>query len=200
MTIYSLDVLLSLFEPVSCSMCSSNYCFLTCIQISQEAGHVVWFSYLLKNFHSLLWFTQSKALVYSIKQKSMFVWNSCFFNDPTDVGNLISVSSAFSRFTYCWRLAWRILNITLLTCERESCSLVSNSLQPHGLYNPWNSPGQNTGVGSLSLLQGIFLTQGLNPGLPHHTWILYQLSHKGKPKNMGVGSLTLLQRIFPTEE
>ena len=46
----------------------------------------------------------------------------------------------------------------------------------------WNSPGQNTGVGSLSLLQGIFPTQGWNPGLPHCRWILYQLSHKGSPR------------------
>ena len=50
--------------------------------------------------------------------------------------------------------------------------------QPHGLYTPWNSPDQNTGVGSHSLLQGIFPTQGLNPGLPHCRQILYQLSHK----------------------
>ena len=57
-----------------------------------------------------------------------------------------------------------------------------NSLQPHGLYSPWNSPDQNTGVGSLSLLQGIFPTQGLNPGLPHFRQILYQLSHKGSPR------------------
>ena len=66
--------------------------------------------------------------------------------------------------------------------ERESHSVVSDSLQPHGLYNPWNSPGQNTGVGSLSLLHGIILTQGLNLGLPHCRWILYQLSHKGSPR------------------
>ena len=46
----------------------------------------------------------------------------------------------------------------------------------------WNSPGQNTGVGSLSLLQGIFPTQGSNPGLLHCRWILYQLSHKGSPR------------------
>ena len=46
--------------------------------------------------------------------------------------------------------------------ERESHSVVSDSLRPHGLYNPWNSPDQNTGVGSLSLLQGIFPTQELN--------------------------------------
>ena len=54
-----------------------------------------------------------------------------------------------------------------------------NSLQPHGLYSPWNSPGQSTGVGNLSLLQGIFPNQGLNPGLPHYRQILYQPSHKG---------------------
>ena len=64
----------------------------------------------------------------------------------------------------------------------ESRSVVSDSLQPHGLYNLWNSPDQNTGVGSLSLLQGIFPTQGWNPGLPHCRRILYQLSHKGSPK------------------
>ena len=65
--------------------------------------------------------------------------------------------------------------------ESESSSVVSNSLRPHGLYSPWNSPGQNTGVGSLCLLQGIFQTQGLNPGLPHCRWILYQLSYQGSP-------------------
>ena len=53
------------------------------------------------------------------------------------------------------------------------------SLRPHGLYSPWNSPGQNTGVDSLSLLQGSFPTQGLNPGLPHCRLILYQLSYEG---------------------
>ena len=63
-----------------------------------------------------------------------------------------------------------------------SHSVVSHSLQPHGLYSPWNSPGQNTGVGSLSLLQRIFPAQGSNPGLPHCRQILYQLSHQGSPK------------------
>ena len=60
---------------------------------------------------------------------------------------------------------------------------MSDSLWPHGLYNPWNSLGQNTGVGSLFLLQEIFPTQGLNPGLLHCRWIPYQLSHKGSPKS-----------------
>ena len=72
-----------------------------------------------------------------------------------------------------------IMLIILYACE--NCSVVSNSLQPHGLYSPWNSPGQNTGVGSLSLLQWIFPTHGSNLGLPHCRWILYQLSHKGSP-------------------
>ena len=66
--------------------------------------------------------------------------------------------------------------------ESESPSVMSSSLQPHGLYSAWNCPGQNTGVGSLSLLQGIFPTQGSNPGLPPCRWILYQLSHKGSPR------------------
>ena len=56
------------------------------------------------------------------------------------------------------------------------------TLRPHGLYSPWNSPGQDTGVGSLSLLQGIFPTQESNPGLPHCRQILYQLSHRWSPR------------------
>ena len=64
----------------------------------------------------------------------------------------------------------------------ESCSVVSDSLRPHGLYSPWNSPGQNTGTGSLSLLQVIFPTQGSNPGLLHCRCFLYQLSHQGRPR------------------
>ena len=65
--------------------------------------------------------------------------------------------------------------------ESENHSVMSDSLRPHAvyIYSPWNSPDQNTGVGSLSLLQGIFPTQGSNPGLPHCRQILYQLSHKG---------------------
>ena len=67
-------------------------------------------------------------------------------------------------------------------CESKSLSVVSDSLQPHGLYSPWNFPGQNTGVGSLFLLQGILPIQGSNPNIPHCRRILYQLSHKGSPR------------------
>jgi len=58
---------------------------------------------------------------------------------------------------------------------------MSDSLPPHGLQSPWNSPDQNTGVGNLALLQGIFPTQELNPVLLHFRQILYKLSHKSSP-------------------
>ena len=108
-------------EPACYSMSGSNCCFLTCIQISQEAVKVKW---------------------------------------------------------------------------RESLSVVSNSLRPQGLYSPWNSLGQNTGVGSLSLLQGIFPTQGSNPGLPHCRQILYQLSHQGSPGKVRWSGVPISLRIF----
>ena len=79
-------------------------------------------------------------------------------------------------------------------------SVVSNSLRPHGLYSPWSSPGQNTGVGSCSLLQGIFLTQGLNPGLPTLQADSLPAEPPGKPKDTAVDSLSLLQEIFLTQE
>ena len=73
---------------------------------------------------------------------------------------------------------------------KTSCSLLSDSLWPQGVYSPWDSPGQNTGVGSLFLLQQIFPIQGLNPGLPHCRWILYQLSYQGSKGLQGAGLLT----------
>ena len=69
-----------------------------------------------------------------------------------------------------------------------------DSLQRHGLYSPWNSPGQNTGVGSLALLQGIFPTQGSNPGLPHCGQILYQLSHQ-----VGKGPVQSMAGVLRTQ-
>ena len=73
----------------------------------------------------------------------------------------------------------RTFSYLVLVKWSEGRSVVSDSLQPHGLYSPWNSPGQNTGVGSLSLLQGIFPTQGSNPGPPHYRQTLYHLSYQG---------------------
>ena len=79
------------------------------------------------------------------------------------------------------RLFYSLLHFPQVS-ESESHLVMSNSLRPHGLYSPWTSAVQNTGVGNLSLLQGIFPTQGSNPGPPHCRWILYQLSHQGSPR------------------
>ena len=102
---------------------SSNCCFLTCIQISQEAGKVIWYSHLLKIFPQFVVIHTVKVFgVVNKAEVDVFLDLSWFFDDPTDVGNLISGSSTFlnpawtsgsSWFTYCWRLAWRILSFTL---------------------------------------------------------------------------------------
>ena len=73
---------------------------------------------------------------------------------------------------------------------------MSDSLWPHGLYSPWHSPGQNTGVGSCSLLQGIYPTQELNPGLLHHRQV-YHLSRQSSPNHPIAKSLNRI-RLFAT--
>ena len=78
----------------------------------------------------------------------------------------------------------------------ESRSVVSDSLGPHGLYSPWNSSGQNTGVGSLSLFQGIFPTQESNQGLLHCRQILYELSYQAKNQNIMPTFTVLLEHVL----
>ena len=88
----------SYLEPVCCSMSSSNCCFLACIQISQEAGQVVWYSHLLKNFPQFLVIHTVKGFgIVNKAEIDIFLELSCFFDHPADVGNLISGSSAFSK-------------------------------------------------------------------------------------------------------
>ena len=79
-------------------------------------------------------------------------------------------------------------------------AVTSDSLQPHGLYSPWNSPGQNTGAGSLSLLQGNLPNPGIEPRSPALQADSLPAEPQGKPKNTGVSSLFILQQIFPTQE
>ena len=89
----------SYLEPVCCSMSSSNFCFLTCIQVSLEAGQVVWYSHLFKNFSQFIVIHTVKGFgIVNKAEIDVFLELSCFFDDPTDVGNLISGSSAFSEF------------------------------------------------------------------------------------------------------
>ena len=79
-------------------MSSSNYCFLTCIQVSQEAGQVVWYSHLSQNFPQFIVIHTVKGLGGANKAEiDVFLELSCFFDDSADVGNLISDSSAFSK-------------------------------------------------------------------------------------------------------
>ena len=85
-------------EPDHCSMSSSNCCFLTCIQISQESGQVVWYFHLLNNFPQFIVIHTVKGFgIVNEAEIDVLLELSCFFHDPADVGNLISCSSAFSK-------------------------------------------------------------------------------------------------------
>ena len=106
---------------------------------------------------------------------SCLAWLHFRFEDTTSLTSWsYSVGSDRLIKNACERVLW----VVVLS---GSLSVVSDSLRPHGPHSAWDSPGQNTGVGSLSLLQGIFPAQRSNPGLLHCRWILYKLSHKGSP-------------------
>ena len=98
-------------EPVCCSMSSSNCCFLTCIQISQEAGQVVWCSHLFKNFPQFVVIHTVKGFgIVNKAEVDVFLELSHFFDDPADVGNLISGSSAFSKTSLnIWKFTVHVL-------------------------------------------------------------------------------------------
>ena len=134
MTIYSLEVLLSQFGTsllfhvqLIVMLVLTNCCFLTCIQISQKSGQVVWYSHLFQNFPQFVVTHTVKGFgVVNKAEVDVFLELSCFFDDPLDVGNLISGSSAFFKTSLnIWKftvhircsLAWRILSITLLMYE-----------------------------------------------------------------------------------
>ena len=109
------------------------------------------------------------------------IWDSMFFLDLIDYF-LFHAGEIFNYNLFkIFRIPFIFLFLFWKWKESESHSVVSDSLWPHGLYSPYNSLGQNTRVGSLSLLQGNFPTQGSNPGLLHCRQILYHLSHKGSP-------------------
>ena len=92
-------------------MSSSNCCFLTCIQISQEAGQVVWYSHLFQNFPQFIVIHTVKGFcIVNKAELDVFLELSCFFDDPVDVGNLISGSSAFSRTSLnIWKFMVHVL-------------------------------------------------------------------------------------------
>ena len=131
--------------------------------------HVLWIAYspfcLFSHFFvhiCAFFFWKSFSICYATSLWIMYIEN-IFVKFVVDIFNLLKCL-----LTY--------------TCVYESRSVLSSSLQPHGLYSPWNSPSQNTGVGSLSHIQQIFLTQELNWGVLHCRQILYQLSYMGNLK------------------
>src|SRR5574339_63422 len=101
----------SYLEPVCCSMSSSNCCFLTCIQISQEADQVVWYSHLFQNFPQFIVIHTVKGFgIVNKAEIDVFLELSCFFDHPLDVGNLIAGSSAFSKSSLTiWKFTVHIL-------------------------------------------------------------------------------------------
>ena len=111
MTIYSLDVLLFLFGTSLLFHVQFICCFLTCIQISQEAGEVVWYSHLSQNFPQFIVIHTVKGFDIVNKAKiDGFLKLSCFFNDSADVANLIFGSSAFSKTSLnIWKFMVHIL-------------------------------------------------------------------------------------------
>ena len=127
MTIYSLDYSFLSFKPVHCPMSSYNFCFLTFIQVSQEAGKVVWYSHFFKNFPQLV-VIYTKALVSSMKQ--MFFWNFLAFSiiqQMLTIWSLVPLpflnpvcTSGSAQFTYHWNLAWSIMSIIFLACDMSA--------------------------------------------------------------------------------
>ena len=118
-------------EPVCCSMSSSNCCFLTCRQISQEAGKTVWYSHVFKEFSRVCCGPQQSQRFWCSQwsRSRCFSGTLLLFYDPMDVGNFISGSSAFSKSNLnIWKFmvhillkpSRRILSITLLVCEMSA--------------------------------------------------------------------------------
>ena len=131
-------------EPVCCSMSSSNCCFLTCIQISQEAIKVVRYSHLLKNFPKFIVIHTVKGFgIVNKAEVDVFLELSCFFDDPTDVDNLISGSSAFSKSSLN---IWKFLVHILLKSHLKNFENYFASM-----WDEWNCVGVWTFFGTAFL-------------------------------------------------
>ena len=151
-------------EPVHCSKSGFNCCFLTCIQVSQGAVQVVWYSHLFKNFPQLVVIHTVKGFgIVNEAEVDVFLELFCFIYDPTDVGNLMSGSSAFSKSSLnIWKLLIHILLKPAAVAAAAAAAAKSLQLcltlcdpidEPTRLLCPWDSPGKNTGVGCHFLLQ-----------------------------------------------
>ena len=115
----------SYLDPVYFSMSSSNCCFLTCIQVSQEAGQVVWYSHLFQNFPQFMVIHIVKSCsVVSEAEGDVFLEFTCFFNDPADIGNLISGSLFFSKSSLnIWKFSVHVWSLSLKDFEHYFASM-----------------------------------------------------------------------------
>src|SRR5574338_1337146 len=121
-------------EPVCCSMSSSNCCFLSCIQISQEADQVVWYSHLFQSFLQFIVIHTVKGFgIVNKAEIDAFLELSCFFNDPADVGNLFSGSSAFSKTSL------NIWNFTVHALLKPGLENFEHQRQPTPVFMPGKS-------------------------------------------------------------
>ena len=141
----------SYLETVCCSMSSSNCCFLTCIQISKEEGQVVWYSHFLKNFPQFFVIHTVKGFgIVNKAEIDTFLELSCYFDDPVDVGNLVSGSSAFSKTRLNnWKFTVRELKSWLKTqhSENEDHGIRSH----HFMGNRWGNSGNSVRLQCLGL-------------------------------------------------
>ena len=145
MTIYSLDVLLSLFGISPFSMSSSNCFFLTCIQISPEAGEVVWYSHLFQNFLQFIVIHTVKGFgIVNKAEIDVFLELSCFFDNPTDFGNLNSGSFAFSKTSLN---IWKFTVHVLLKPGLENFEHWRRQWHPTPVLLPGKSHGRRSLVG-----------------------------------------------------
>ena len=154
-------------------MSSSNCCFLTCIQVSQEAGQVVWYAHLFQNFPQFL-------VIHTVKGFGIV--------NKAEIDVFSGTLLLFWWSSRCWQFdLWFLCQIRGVHFYSEFpawvgvYSVVFDFLRPHGLQPfrflcPWDSPGKNTGVSCHFLLQGIFLKQGSNLGVLYCRRILYRLS------------------------
>ena len=133
------------FEQIHCSMSGSNCCIFTWIQVSQEAGKVVCYSYLLKNFPQFVMAHTVRGFSVVNETKVYVLELSCFLDDP--IWSLVPLpflnpawTSGHSLFTCCWSLAWRIWSITLLACEMSAIV----QLFEHSLALPFLGIGMKT--------------------------------------------------------
>ena len=130
------------FEPVHCFMSHSNCCFLTCVQVSQEAGQVVWYSRLFKNFPQFIVIHTVKGFsVVNEAEVDVFLEFCCFFCDPADVGNLVSSSSTFSAYSLnIWKsLVHVLLKPSLKNFEYYFASVLQEGIRGQTHWNHTHS-------------------------------------------------------------